>query len=271
MGDMKEDLINQIVSNFGSLNDMINDIINLVSQTPKGFSESIYGTMEAIAHAIVPIAIVLAVLFFVIELCNKSVMMEIVSWEVAAKLLLKLILAKVMIQSSFWLLEAVFAYIVDIMGIVGTATLSIPAFDESIVRNEINGMGLFALLGFLVSTVPLNLILTVVKWVIQVIVYGRMIELYILFAISPLPIATLAGEGVHDIAKKFFQNFVAVSLQGVIIVIAVGIFAGFIGEVIALAGDSTIALLSNYILMTLILALVLFKSGSWAKQVVGLM
>lgn len=271
MEDMKSQLIDYIIKNFSSLNDMVAEITSIVTQTPQGFSASIYNTMEVIAKAMIPTAIIIAVLFFIIELCNKTIMMEIVSWENVAKLMLKLILAKVMIQSSFWLLEAIFSATVDLMSVVGSATLTIPVFDESIIRNEIEGMGVFAVLGFLATTGPLNIILTVITWVVKIIIYGRMIELYILFAVSPLPIATLAGEGVHDVAKKFFQNFIAVSLQGIIILIAIGVFGGFIGEVVDLAGGSTLELLNGYILMTLILALTLFKSGSWAKQIVGLM
>lgn len=271
MEDMKQDLINNIINSFGSLNNLVADVISIVSETPQGFSASIYGTMETIANAIIPIAIVIAVLFFIRELCEKTLMMEIVSWENVAKLLLKLIIAKVMIQSSFWLLEAIFAYVVHIMGIVGDTALNIPAFDESIIRNEVNGKGLFALLGFWTSVSLLNFVMWIVTWIIKVIVYGRMIEIYILFAISPLPISTIAGEGVHDIAKKFFQNFVAVSLQGVIIIIAIGIYAGFSGEIIGIADQGALYYLGNYILMSLILTLILFKSGTWAKQVVGLM
>lgn len=272
---LRQDTITEILEKFTSLNSTIDSIISITSNTPQGFSSSIYSTMQGIAEAIIPIAIVIAVLFFIIELCNKSVMMEIVSWENAAKLLLKLVLAKVMIQSSFWLLETIFGAIIDLMNVVGTVSLTIPAFNEEIVRSQIGGMDLFPLLGFKMSIAPLTLILTGITWIVQLIVYGRMIELYVMFAVSPLPIATLAGEGVHDIAKKFFQHFIAVSLQGVVILIAVGVFAGFIGMITGIGGDSgsmsITALLSEYILMTMVLALTLFKSGSWAKQIVGLM
>ena len=271
MDGVKNSLVDQILANLNSLNETIKNIEDLVTQTPSDFSTTIYAAVEKIASAIIPIAIVLAVMFFVIELCKQSVMMEIVTWEAVAKLLLKLVLAKVMIQSSFWLLESIFAYTADIVSVIEHGAINVTIIDRDKITDITDYMGMMEVLALLISTAPLNLILMAVGWVVKLIVYGRVIELYILFAVSPLPIATLAGEGVHDVAKKFFQHFVAVCMQGIIIIIAIGIFSGFITETFTAPEGDILKMLGEYVFISLMLALTLYKSSAWSKQVVGLM
>ena len=69
----------------------------------------------------------------------------------------------------------------------------------------------------------------------------------------------------HDTAKKFLQNYIAVCLQGIIIIIAFRLFGGIIVD----SYSGNIGVLT-YLMLVVVLCLTLFKSGTWAKQIVGI-
>lgn len=268
---LKEWLLDFLIVSVGNINERISTITNIISQTPEGFNAELYKTMAHISEAIVPIAIVIAVLFFVLSIANKAMMLQIVSFESILPMLLKFLFAKVLIQNSFKLLEGIFSGVISLLDIVGDVPLEQVMMDPSRISGELDAIGLGGLLGTLCITVPLVVILWVAQWTIEFIIYGRMIELYIYFSVAPLPIATFASEGLHDIAKRYIQNFVAVCLQAFAIMIALVIYKAFLGSILGeLAESSIINYLRDTICMTILLGAVIWRSGSWAQRFVGL-
>ena len=112
------------------------------------------------------------------------------------------------------------------------------------------------------ETMPTFLILMGACWVINLILIGRIFEIVVYTAVSPIPLSTFAAEGWHDTAKGFIKSYAAVCLQGLVVVL---MFYSFSQVVDLLGGTSTIGIT----IVALSLALGVAKSGQWARQALG--
>ena len=122
-------------------------------------------------------------------------------------------------------------------------------------------MGINYLIKYL-EAMPIYLILMGACWVITLVLIGRLFEIVVYTVISPIPLATFAGEGWHDSAKAFIKSYAAVCLQGVVIIV---MFYAFSQIAELLGGTSTLGITVT----ALSLALGVAKSGQWARQAVG--
>ena len=109
--------------------------------------------------------------------------------------------------------------------------------------------------------------MTALNIVIFVIVYGRMIEIYMLTSLAPLPVATLANRELGGAGQNYLRSLFAVGFQGMLILVCVGIYAVLI-QGIASGGDP-IGAIWGTIGYTVLLCYCLFKTGSIARSVLG--
>ena len=102
---------------------------------------------------------------------------------------------------------------------------------------------------------------------IFVIVYGRMLEIYLLTSLAPIPVATLANREAGGMGQNYIKSLFAVGFQGLLIVICVAIYAVLV-QGIATDGDPINAIWTcmGY---TVLLCFILFKTGTIAKSVFG--
>ena len=112
------------------------------------------------------------------------------------------------------------------------------------------------------EAMPTFLILMGACWVINLILIGRLFEIIVYTVISPIPLATFAGEGWHDSAKAFIKSYAAVCLQGLVVMV---MFYAFAQVADLLGGTDTMGIT----ITALALELGVAKSGQWARQAVG--
>lgn len=263
------DIVSNINDAFNGLNTNIQIILDLVTKSPQSNS-SIWAVITSIFHIILPMGYSLASLFFLIDFLNKSIMFEYVRWENLIKSLLKLVVAKFFMERSFELLEIIFEVVANIASAISTSPTAMQdIIDIGALQTQVETMNLIDKLFFTVQVFPVTIIMRIIKTAIQVIVYGRMIELYIYTAIAPIPLSTMTSEGLHGVAKRFLQSYTGICLQGVIIMIACLVYTGLTGDMLQV-GDGTLDFkFWGLIMSSLVLLLVLVKSGSWAKQITG--
>lgn len=204
-------------------------------------------------------------MFFAIQLCNDAMLLKIQSYEQVFKLFFKFILAKVIVQNAKGIMGIIyngFNAVAASLGEQNYGFLSAFGTDALVVKPSDAG---FLNLNYLVKyleAMPSYLILMAVCWVINLILIGRLFEIIVYTVISPIPLATFAGEGWHDIAKAFIKSYAAVCLQGIVVVV---MFYAFSQVAELLGGTSTIGIT----ITALSLALGVAKSGQWARQAVG--
>ena len=100
-----------------------------------------------------------------------------------------------------------------------------------------------------------------------IIVYGRMIEIYILTSLAPLPMATMTNREMSGMGQNYLKSLLAVGFQGLLIMVCVAIYAVLV-QSIATGGDPIGAIWGS-IGYTVLLCFTLFKTGSISKSIFG--
>lgn len=244
------------------INNTFDNAVKTLSVSPFNSSITIIDTAMT---AVEGVALVLVSMFFAIQLCNDAMLLKIQSYEQVFKLFFKFILAKVIVQNAKGLMAILFNGFNSVAAGLGEANygfLSSFGTDAIIAQPDDGGfLGLNYLVKYL-ETMPTFLILMGACWVINLILIGRLFEIIVYTVISPIPLATFAGEGWHDSAKAFVKSYAAVCLQGLVVIV---MFYAFSQMTDLLGGTDTMGIT----ITALALALGVAKSGQWARQAVG--
>jgi len=123
------------------------------------------------------------------------------------------------------------------------------------------------LLGLWLQTFIVGFTMRALNIVIFIIVYGRMIEIYLMTSLAPIPLATLSNREFGGMGQNYFKALCAIGLQGLLILVCVGIYAVLVQQ-IATDGSPIMAIwtVMGY---TVLLCFTLFKTGGVAKSILG--
>ena len=212
-------------------NGKLSEIYTLVTQSPSSFKDgTIWEIIVNINGALQAIGLALLVLFFgigVVRTCTNF--SELKRPEQAVKLFLRFAIAKGIVTYGLELMLAVFRII---QGIVSTimAKSSFQASAMTLPQEIITAIedcGFFESIPLWAVTILGGLFVTVLSFILILTVYGRFFKLYMYTAIAPIPLSSFAGETTQNIGKSFLKSYVAVCLEGAIIVLACVIFSAF--------------------------------------------
>ena len=126
-------------------------------------------------------------------------------------------------------------------------------------------MGMWELIGLWLETNIINLCMWVLSIVIFVIVYGRMIEIYLTVSLAPIPFATFGNHEQSHTGQNYLRSLFAVGFQGMLILVCVAIYAVLI-QGIATGGDP-IGAIWGCIGYTVLLCFMLMKTGTISKSI----
>lgn len=244
------------------INYTFDNAINALTISP--FNSSIT-VIDTAMTAVEGVALVLVSMFFAIQLCNDAMLLKIQSYEQVFKLFFKFILAKVIVQNARGIMGILFNgfnSISESLGEINYGFLSSFNTDAIIAQPADAGLLNLNYLVKYLEAMPTFLILMGACWVINLILIGRLFEIIVYTVISPIPLATFAGEGWHDSAKAFIKSYAAVCLQGLVVMV---MFYAFSQVADLLGGTDTMGIT----ITALALALGVAKSGQWARQAVG--
>ncbi len=244
------------------INYTFDNAINALTISP--FDSSIT-VIDTAMTAVEGVALVLVSMFFAIQLCNDAMLLKIQSYEQVFKLFFKFILAKVIVQNARGIMGILFNgfnSIADTLGETNYGFLSSFSTDAIIAQPADAGLLNLNYLVKYLEAMPTFLILMGACWVINLILIGRLFEIIVYNVISPIPLATFAGEGWHDSAKAFIKSYAAVCLQGIVVIV---MFYAFSQVAELLGGTDSMGIT----ITALALALGVAKSGQWARQAVG--
>ncbi len=212
-------------------NGRLSEIYTLVTQSPSSFKGgTIWEIIININGALQAIGLALLVLFFVIGVVRTCTnFSELKRPEQAVKLFLRFAIAKGIVTYGLELMLAVFKII---QGIVSTimAKSSFQASAMTLPQEIITAIedcGFFESIPLWAVTILGGLFVTVLSFILILTVYGRFFKLYMYTAIAPIPLSSFAGETTQNIGKSFLKSYVAVCLEGAIIVLACVIFSAF--------------------------------------------
>ena len=273
---LKELLVGGITSNlsgmFDSVNQKVAEISGQVGMTPQGWNGSIYNMIHNLSETvIVPIAGVILAFVMTLELIqiitDKNNFHEIET-AVFFKWIFKTAAAILILSNTFNIVMAVFdvsqSVIASAAGIVqGSTDISSSMIDT--LEASLETMSLGALLGLWLQSFLIHVTMWALNIVIFVIVYGRMIEIYLLTSLAPLPVATLSNRELGSMGQNYLKSLFAVGFQGMLILVCVAIYAVLI-QGIATGGDP-IGAIWGCVGYTVLLFFCLFKTGTIARSI----
>ena len=126
-------------------------------------------------------------------------------------------------------------------------------------------MELGPLLGLFLQSFLIKFTMLALNIFIFVIVYGRMIEIYLLTSLAPIPVATLSNRELGTMGQNYLRSLFAVGFQGMLILVCVAIYAVLI-QGIATSGDP-IGAIWGCIGYTVLLCFMLMKTGTISKSI----
>lgn len=241
--------------------------------------------VEAVFSVVYVIGLNLAVLFFMLSFLKKSVMFEYASMENVVKTILLLFVAKFVLESSWIILDGIYQgvtwMIVQVNNSVGTneqfsaaVQAAIDILTESLEERQ-ESLNPIDNITFNLRFLPMWLTMVAVKLLVQVIAYGRIIEIIIHQCVAPIPLATIVSEDFSHVALKFMKSYIGVCLQGFFMLILCFVYQALMlswlqNDLVAAAGDTDIGL-GGLVVCTVVFGFVMWKSGEWAKRITGAM
>ena len=272
---LKEMLISGIMNNlsglFDSVNDQVGDIATQVGTSPANFSPGVFSLIRNVSESvIVPIAGIILTFIVCYELIQLIIdhnnLANFETW-IFFKWIFKTFVAVTLITNTFNIVMAVFDVSQHVIsssgGIIGGSTA---VTDSMLTTLETNlaDMDLGPLLGLFAQSMIIGLTMKVIGIIIFVIVYGRMVEIYLMTSLAPIPFATFANREQSQIGQNYLRSLFALGVQGFLIMICVAIYAVLVQSVAVSDPINTIWGLIGY---TVLLCFTLFKTGSLAKSV----
>lgn len=288
MDGLKETLLNLIKSAMNGFDSTVSSAQDVLTGGLFD-TNAVWSSVLALSNALKPFCYVVIGICLLIEIAQVAAKVDIIKWEHGLKLCVKMVFAKLCIdiaptfsracynQASLWISSA--------MSVGGYTNLGSLMTTE--VETQISSIsGIWSVIGLLASCLLLSMAVKICGLLIQVIAFGRMFELYVLLAVSPLPCAFFplgdgSGGGMSRITQKFFKNFIAVCLQGVMIIISIRIFYMIVGTALtslitsASGGSDPTTVVTDlcYVMLLagIVLVMAVAKCGSWAKSIMDAM
>jgi hypothetical protein len=258
---------------FGDVNEKVGSIAGEVGQTPQGWNASIFSMIRTLSeNVIVPIAglvITYVLCYELITMITDKNNMHDVDTFMFFKWFFKSWVAVYLVTHSFDITMAVFELAQHVVGgaagVIGNSTSINVNAALSAMQSQLGSMEIPELLLLVMETSLVSLCMKIMSILITVILYGRIIEIYLYCSVAPIPFATMTNREWGQIGNNYLRSLFALGFQGFLIMICVGIYAVLVNSmIIANNLHSAIFSLASY---TVILCFSLFKSGALAKSI----
>lgn len=273
---LKSMIISGIMGNlsgmFDSVNQQVGQIAGDVGTTPANFSPAVFSMIRNISESVIlPIAGMVLTFIACYELIQILIehnnLANFETWTFF-KWVFKTFLAVTLISNTFNITMAVFDVAQQVIsrsgGLISGST-SVSDATLTAMQATLEGMDLGPLLGLYLQTFVVQVTMLALSAIIFVIVYGRMVEIYLMVSLAPIPFATFGNHEQSHTGQNYLRSLFALGFQGFLIMICVGIYAVLIQNLSF--SDNIISSIWGVMGYTVLLAFTLFKTGSLAKSV----
>ena len=273
---LKEILIEGITGNltglFDTVNTRVGEIAVQVGTTPAAWNAGVFSLIRNLSETVIlPIAgliLTFVATYELIQLLIEKNNLHDLDYWIFFKWIFKTACAIMILSNTFNIVNAVFdvsqSVIARSAGIVQGSTDITPTMLDTL-ETTLEDMELGSLLGLFMQSLLINVTMWALNIIIFVIVYGRMLEIYMLTSLAPIPVATLSNREIGGMGQNYLKSLFAVGFQGLLILVCVGIYAVLV-QSIATSGDP-IGAIWGCVGYTVLLAFMLFKTGSIAKSI----
>lgn len=276
---LKTLLIDGITGNlsgmFDTVNTKVGEIAGEVGMTPSAWNGGVFNLIRNLSETvIIPIAGIILTFVMCYELIQlvveKNNLHDIDTW-MFFKWIFKTFVAVLLVTNTWNIVMAIFDVAQSVVnqsgGIISSTTDIDLATAIPDMEAQLEAMDLGPLLGLWFQSMVVGLTMNILSICIFLVVYGRMIEIYLVTSIGPIPFATMSNREWSGVGQNYLKSLIALGFQAFLIMICVGIYAVLIQEIST--SDNLSAAIWGCMGYTVLLCFTLFKTGSMAKSLFG--
>lgn len=274
---LKEILISGILANFNGMfeevNTKVGEIASQVGQSPQGWNAGIFNMVKTLSDTVViPIAGMILTFVLCYELIHmiieKNNMHDFETF-IFFKWIFKTFCATYILTHTFDIIMAIFGLAQNVVN--GSADIISGSLNISLsmdaLESTLNSMEWGELFGLYMESAIISLAMKALSLIIFIIIYGRMIEIYLTISVAPIPLSTMANREWGNIGNNYLKSLFALAFQGFLIMVCVAIYAVLLGTISTSANiHAGIWSCAGY---TVLLGFCLLKSGNLAKSLFG--
>lgn len=272
---LKELLAGAIASNLTgmveSVNTKVGDIATQAGQTPQGWNSAIFHMIQNLSNnVILPIAGIILALVMTMEfiriIMDKNNMHDFDTWSILMWVF-KTACAILIVSNTWNIVMAVFDVSQNVVNnaagiIVGNTDIELvtEGLEETLMAMELS-----SLIGLWFQSMIVGVTMHILSIIIMFICFGRMIEIYLVTSVAPIPMSTMMNHEWSQMGQNYLRSLFALAFQGFLIIVCVAIYAVLVQNMVV-ESDISMAIwtVMGY---TVLLCFTLFKTSSLAKSV----
>lgn len=274
-GLLTEGIIGNLSGMFNTVNTKVGEIAGEVGQTPLSWNSGVYSMIRNISETvIVPIAGVILTFVMCYELIQlvteKNNMHDVDGW-MFFKWIFKTFCAVMIVTNTWNIVMGIFDIGQSVVNrsagvIIGDTALDVNTVIGNI-ESRLETLGTGELFGLWFQSIFVGLTMNALSICIMLVIYGRMIEVYLTTSVGPIPLATMTNRDWGHTGQNYLKSLFALAFQAFLIMVCVGIYSVLVRN-IGTTGDISGAIWAcmGY---TVLLCFALFKTGSLSKSLFG--
>ena len=274
-GILTDGILANLSGLFDSVNTEVGEIAAELGTTPAGWNAGIFNMVRSLSeNVIVPIAGIIITFVMCYELIHMVIEknnMHDFDTSIFFKWIFKTFIAVLFVTNCWNIVMGVFDVTQSVVNrsagvIIGNTSIDIASVITDL-EARLEAMSIGGLIGLWFQSLFVGLTMKAVSICIMLVVYGRMIEIYLVSSIAPIPMATMVNHEWGSVGQNYLKSLLALGFQAFLIMICVGIYAVLV-QTIAVTGDISGAIWTcmGY---TVLLCFTLLKTGSLAKSLFG--
>ena len=274
---LKNLLISGIMGNlnglFDGVNQKVSEVANTVGATPQSWNSSVFNMVKNLSeNVVVPIAGIILTFVMTYELIqmiiDKNSFHDFETF-MFFKWVFKTFAAVLIVTNTWNIIMGIFDVAHHVVNQAAGVIVSEASLDISSVATNmeasLQAMDIGPLFGLWFQTLLVGMISWILSVCIFIIVYGRMIEVYLVTSLGPIPLATMANREWGQMGQNYLRSLFALAFQAFLIIVCVAIYAVLV-QTISVESD-VIAAIWTCIGYTVLLCFTLFKTSSLSKAV----
>lgn len=274
---LKEVLVSGIVSNlsglFDSTNEQIGEIAGQVGLTPQGWNSGIFNMIQNLSNnVILPLAGAILAIVMTLELIqlitDRNNLNDVDTW-MFFKWVFKSAAAVLIVSNTWTIVMGIFDAAQSVVNGAAGVMIGNTSIDISSVVTDLEirlmEMDVGPLLGLWFQSLFVGICTWAITICIFIVIYGRMIEVYLVTSVAPIPMATMANREWGQMGQNYLRTLFALGFQAFLIMVCVAIYSVLVQN-ISVSTDISTAIWTcmGY---TVLLCFCLFKTSSLARSV----
>ena len=268
-----EGIITNLSGMFDNVNQQVGEIAGQVGLTPAAWNAGVFSMIRSLSESvIIPIAGVILAFVMTYELIqmviDRNNLHDIDTW-IFFKWIFKTFVAVLLVTHTFDIVMGIF----DMAQSVVNSASGVISADASVdlattvadLQTRLTAMELGPLFGLWFQSLFIGFTMQALSICIFLVIYGRMIEIYLVTSVGPIPMATMVNREWGSMGQKYLRSLLALAFQAFLIMVCVGIYAVLVQN-IATETDIIKAVWTT-LGYTVLLCFTLFKTGSLAKSI----